>query len=593
MPVEESFSEIHEILRGADLSALEPLPLCVLRNVVVEPIEPYLRYLGYRAGCNVQVQFGDYDNALVEALGDEGDLLHADTACVLIACRLENLSWGLAREFPALDAERIREETQRARDFVEAVVAGVRRQTPAMILWLGFERPLEPALGVLDYNRSDGQTAVISALNEFVREVLGRTTSAYFLDVDACRARIGAKRFYDPRYWHIGRAPYSREGLREIACEAFKYIRALRGRSKKCLVLDCDGVLWGGIVGEDGLAGIQLGRTHPGSAHFELQQEVVNLHHRGVLIALCSNNDAEDVWEVFRSHPDMVLREEHVSVARIDWRDKPTKLREIAEELNLGLESLLFVDDSEFEVDLVRSVLPQIETLHLPKERSVEAREMLAGGGWFDTLTLTEEDRRRGDLYEAESHRKALRVEIPDLDTYYRSLKMVLEIRFADEVSIPRLAQLTQKTNQFNLSARRYSEEEIRRLAVDESSEVVGLRLKDRFGDSGVVGLAILRYEDNAATLDSFLLSCRVLGRGVEDALLAQCLKRARAKNCTVAVAVFRRTGKNQRAEGFYLKRGFRPLEACADIERFEIQLAEPAMSEPAYFEGIDSELEG
>jgi HAD superfamily phosphatase (TIGR01681 family) len=163
-------------------------------------------------------------------------------------------------------------------------------------------------------------------------------------------ARLGLSHFYDSRYWHIGRAPFTRQALREIAIEDFKFIRALKGKAKKCLVLDCDNTLWGGIVGEDGLTGIKLGQSYPGSAYYEFQQEILNLHHRGVILALCSKNNEEDVWEVFRRHPDMILREEHIATAQINWGDKAANLRRIAQDLNIGLDSLVFVDDSEFEV---------------------------------------------------------------------------------------------------------------------------------------------------------------------------------------------------------------------------------------------------
>ena len=354
-------------------------------------------------------------------------------------------------------------EVRRIQETITNILTGIRKQTDGMILWHGFEIPLYPGLGIWDSQIPAGQAGVIPELNNFLRTALRSVPNAYYVDLNLCLARVGGKAFYDERYWHIGRAPYSREALCEIASEDFKFIRSLKGKSKKCLVLDCDNVLWGGIIGEDGLSGIKLGKTYPGSPYYEFQQEVVNLYNRGILIALCSKNNAEDVWEVFRTHPDMVLKEKHIAAAEINWEDKATNLKKIAANLNIGLESLVFVDDSEFEVNLVRGAIPEMTVLHFPKDKTVEYRNMLASCGLFDTLTVSAEDRERGVMYQAEAQRKQLQSQALDLETYLKSLEMVIEVKFADDFTLPRIAQLTQKTNQFNLTTRRYSEADIKK----------------------------------------------------------------------------------------------------------------------------------
>src|SRR4030095_2537359 len=488
------------------------------RNVVVEPIEPYLRYFAYRMGCNARCEFSDYDNVFQEAVGGHKGILDARTDCVAVFLKLENLSWDLARNFAGLTVGRIEEESDRIRDFVSRVLAGIRQKTNAMILWNSFELPLHPSLGIFDYQQAQGPTATIDQLNRFLGDALSAHRNAYLLNLNACLARVGAGSFYDLRYWHLGKAPYSREALEEIGGEMVKYIRPLQGKNRKCLVLDCDNVLWGGIIGEDGLAGIKLGKTYPGSAYHEFQQEILNLHRRGVVLALCSKNNERAVWEVFEQHPDMLLREAHIATARINWDDKVTNLTRIAEDLNLGLESLVFVDDSQFEADQVRQCLPQVEVVQLPASRAVEYRDILAAGGWFDAPTLSQEDRHRGAMYKAEEARKELQAQSRDLTSFYASLEMILEIRNVDQFTIPRGAQLTQKTNQFPLTTRRSSHAEIHALSESASADVIHVRLQDRFGESGLTGVCILRYERDRALIDSFLLSCRVLGRGIEDA---------------------------------------------------------------------------
>ncbi len=602
-----SLAQIIGSLNDESQPALPRLEIAVLRNVVVEPIDPYLRYQARQMGFDARCRFGEYDRVFQEAVGTEafrpedfredsvaGGLLNQKTDCVIIFLKLENLSWDLARNFPSLTPSWIEAEKERVRDFTLAVLEGIRRQTAGMILWLGFEQPAHPALGIVDRQRDDGQTGVIEELNRSLLAALRERRNAYFVDINQCLARIGARNFYDQRYWSIGRAPYSREALQEIAEEAFKYIRALKGRNKKCLALDCDNVLWGGTIGEDDFAGIRLGKTHPGSAYYEFQQEILNLHRRGVILALCSKNNEDDVWDVFDRHPDMALRREHIAAARINWSDKATNLREIATELNIGLDSLVFMDDDDFEVDLIRNLLPEVEVLELPRLGAAFYREALAACGWFDTLTISREDAERGAIYQAEAARKRLQFQYTDLESYLASLEMELEIRLADEFSIPRIAQLTQKTNQFNLTTRRYSDADIRRLMEDESAEVIYLRLRDRFGDAGIVGVCVLRYEDERAVFDSFLLSCRVLGRGVEDVFLARCLNRAKSKRRLEAVAEYLPTARNDQVKDFYLKRGFERASedgGAGDGRLFLLDLTAWARREPAYFRRIDSDL--
>jgi FkbH-like protein len=380
--------------------------------------------------------------------------------------------------------------------------------------------------------------------------------------------------------------------LREIALEDFKYLRALIGKQKKCLVLDCDDVLWGGVIGEEGLAGIKLGQGYPGSPYRELQQEILNLHHRGVILALCSRNNEADVWEVFRSHPDMLLREEDIAASRINWADKPTNLIEIAAELNIGLDSLLFVDDSQAECELVRRALPEIGVLHLPRDSASGHRQRLATGGWFDAPTISDDDRQRGARYQAEGARTTLRAQSFDLESYFESLEMVAEIRRANRLTIPRVAQLTQKTNQFNLTTLRCSEEEVARLAASDRHDVLTLRLADRFGDSGLVGAAVLSFEGTSVVLSAFLLSCRVLGRGVEDAFLVKCLARAKSRGALTAIGEFRPTAKNHLVRDFYRSRGFRPVsgpDGHDGFDRFELDLGAYAGLAPRFFKRIDA----
>lgn len=588
------YSEIQDILNHADLTQLLSLNIFILRNIMLEPVEPYLKYLGYESGYNTKVIFGDYDNIFQEALDGKNKSLNDKIDFVLIFSKLETLSVDLSSNYVSLNSGEIRTEVERLEEYIKNVVSGIRRQTKAAILWHGFELPVYPAFGILDSQSQMSQHETINSLNDFLRTFLGSQDNSYYVDMNLCQARLGFKYYYDNRFWHIGRAPYTREALCEIASEDFKYIRALKGKAKKCIVLDCDNILWGGIVGEDGLSGIKLGQTYPGSIYYEFQKELINFYNRGVILSLCSKNNEDDVWDVFRNHPDMILKEKHIAASKINWNDKAANIKQIAAELNIGLDSMVFVDDSDFEVELVRKALPEVEVIHIPQSRVTDNRNMLLSCGLFDTLTYSVEDKNRTAMYKAQAARKNLQVNATDMNSYLKSLEMEIDICFADEFSIPRIAQLTQKTNQFNLTTKRYSEDDIKNLAENDNSDVICLRLKDRFGDSGIVGVCILKYENEVSLFDTFLLSCRVLGRGIEDVFLNEALKLASKHDCEIAVGEYIATAKNSQVRDFYSKRGFK--ETCENQDngrlRFEYILkASKAESRDDIFNKFNSEV--
>lgn len=584
-----SYSQIQEALHGAQTDGLPKLVVSVLRNIMLEPIEPYLSYLAYTNGFDPEIRFGQFDNILQEASNAASDLWSTPPDVILVFSKLEALSPAIANRFPSLSPEEVNAEIDRVQQYVDSTLASLREHTQATILWHGFETPVNPALGIYDGQIEDGQTNTIRILNDALRHSLGSVKTAFYVDLDRCVARVGADTFYDPRYWHIGRAPYSREALKTIAMENWKFVRASKGLVKKCLVLDCDNVLWGGIIGEDGLKGIRLSQDYPGSPFYEFQQEVVSLYKRGVIIALCSKNNEDDVWQVFRDFPDMVLKEEHIATAQINWDDKPTNIQRIAADLNIGLDSLVFMDDSDFEVNFVREVLPEVTVIHLPPERAVRNRDVLASCGLFDTVTLSNEDRRRGEMYKAEARRKKLKA-TTDPRTYLKSLGMEVNVRFVDETALPRVAQLTQRTNQFNLTTKRYSEADISRFAGDPNSDVLYLRLNDSLGDYGIIGMAVLRHAPSHSEIDTLLMSCRVIGRGVEDVFLTACLETAMKKGAPKVLGNYIKTKKNGLVADFYRRNGFETIGETADTVEYAYALTQPLPATPEYMHAVNFE---
>ena len=297
-----------------------------------------------------------------------------------------------------------------------------------------------------------------------------------------------------------------------------------------------------------------------------------------MILAICSKNNEADVMEVLAQHPDMQLREQHFAAFQVNWDDKATNLRRIAKQLNIGLDALVFADDSQFECGFVRENLPEVAVLHLGGEPSSFVSR-LGRAGYFDSLTFSAEDRERTRMYRDEAQRQQLMESAGSLEGYLGKLGIVATIGRADQLTIPRISQLTQKTNQFNLTTCRYSEGEILALSVDSSADVFYMKLRDRISEMGLIGIAILRYQGREAELDSFLLSCRALGRGAEDCLLAHCVKAAAARGCTRVRGRYIPTKKNGQVAEFYPSHGFQPC--TGDPGQWELQLGERVVPIP------------
>jgi FkbH-like protein len=336
------------------------------------------------------------------------------------------------------------------------------------------------------------------------------------------------------------------------------------GLTRKCVVLDLDNTLWGGVVGEDGPQGIRLGSTAPGSEYVEFQRFLATLPQRGILLAIASKNNPDDALEVIRGHEAMVLREGAFSALRINWRPKPENLASIAEELNIGVDSLVYVDDNPDEREQMRQLLPQVLTVDLPRDPALY-RSTLERLPELQVLGITEEDRLRAGQYVAKREREQIRVQAASVDDYLRSLGIKVAIDPLTEPDVSRVAQLFQRTNQFNVTTRRYDAGAVLRILGDSAWRSWTLRASDRFGDHGLVATALARANGTEWTLDSFLMSCRVIGYGIETALLADIIAAATAAGATRLRGEFIPTKKNVPARDLFARHGFQLADKRSD----------------------------
>jgi FkbH-like protein len=576
---------------GPEESGLPPLRVAVLRNFTLDSLLPVIKGEIVRAGFHPFIYQGDFDVIAPEVLNPASALYGFQPDFIILAQWLETLAPNLVTRFISLSGAQVTEEINRILDSLEQTIAGLRQYTQAPILLNNFPLPIYTTLGILDAQVDDSQTQAILSINRGLLVRAREWRDTYLVDYFGLLARTGSALGLDERYWQMGRAPLGRHALVPFGQEYGKFFRALRGKTRKCLVLDCDNTLWGGVIGEDGLANIKLGTTYPGSCYQAFQREILNLHDRGVILTLCSKNNEADALDVFRQHPETVLREEHFATWQINWDDKVTNIKRLAQSLNIGLDSLVFVDDSEFECDLVRDQLPQVAVVQLPADPSAFT-SALSAGAFFDSLTFSDEDRERNQMYRGETQRKEVFETAGSLEDYLTGLQMVAEIGTVSDVSIPRVAQLTQKTNQFNVTTRRYSEGEIRAFSESASADVFSVRLRDRISDLGLIGVAIVKYSGCQAEIDSFLLSCRAIGRGVEDALLVHLLNQAQSRGCTQILATFIPTNKNTPAADFYQRHGFKLSAETLLESELKLSLAQEVFLTPGWIT-VQSAIQG
>ncbi|HEY3256444.1 MAG TPA: HAD-IIIC family phosphatase [Polyangiaceae bacterium] len=536
-----------------------------LRSFTVEPMVALLRAAALMQGIDLVVHVGDFNAYAQEMIDPASPMYDFAPDIVVVAVRIADVSSRLWDAFPGDSPDVVVKEIDRLSDTIAGWIAAVRARSSASIIVHSFEMPAWPRQGILDAQSEAGQLAALSELNRRLRALAARTTGVYVLDYDALVARHGREQWHDERKWQTMRMPITAKNHLHLAHEWLRMLVPLSGKGCKVLVTDLDNTLWGGVIGEDGMAGIHVGADAKGAGFRALQRAMLDVRQRGIILAICSKNNQADIDEVFEQHPDMLLRLHHFSSMRINWADKPTNLAEISAELNLGTDALAFLDDNPVERHRVREEMPEVTVIDLPSDPMAYAQALQECFA-FERLHVSQEDKERTRHYADERHQTVLRNHASSLEDFFRSLEQNIIIKPLCAENIPRVAQLTQKTNQFNVTTRRYSEQELAALAGRLGHCVLTVTVHDRFGDSGLVGMVITRDDvtGEASEIDNFLLSCRVIGRTVETALLAYVTEQARQAGKRELRGWFYPTRKNAPAADFYEKHGFARRE---DVE--------------------------
>lgn len=459
---------------------------------------------------------------------------------------------------------------QNAFNSIELLIESIHSKMNSKIIINNFLVPYHTPLGILDNKNCLGLSRMFKTLNLKLEELAIDKDYLHIFDYNGFCSYAGRKNIEDSKLSYFAKCVVSIPFAKELATEYMRFILPIKSKNKKCLVLDLDNTLWGGIAGEDGISGIKLDTDGPSKRFYDLQQQILNLYHRGIILAVNSKNNYEDAIDIIENHPHMLLRKKYFSALKINWNDKASNLKEIAKELNIGLDSLVFFDDNQVERELIKLTLPEVSVVEVPKDSSkyVQALQEYIG---FEQLDITREDTKRNQMYEENKKRLELFRQFDNLEDYLASLQTNVTVEYANEFSIPRLAQLTQKTNQFNMTVHRYRTEEIKSMIESGNYLVFACSVSDRFGDSGIVGVCVVRLYSAAAFIDAFLLSCRVLGRNVEFSFLNAVVEILRKKGCEKIYSKFIPTSKNKANCDFYRNAGFE--QNCSNEQETEFIL--------------------
>lgn len=549
-------------------SKRKKIRLAVVGAYSLYPLHELLEHFLWSAQIDCELFLGEYDNYTSEILDEDSGLysFKPEIVFVLPSERRCHYSGGLtdSHENPRQQASSLARQTL---DLCQTL----HRRISAEIVLSNFILPGRHDLGSFRARCLGSDWSFKKLVN--LELGLAAPSFVHICDLEFLGNRRGAVFSRDDRAWFESKQLGSPDFLVDVAKEASHIIRSLHQSPKKVLVLDLDNTLWGGVIGDDGLEGIEIGDTSPRGEAFKLFQKYIStLPERGVLLGVCSKNDPAVALQPFEKHPEMVLKANQFVSFKANWKPKSDNLREMAKELELGLDSFVFVDDNPAEIEIVRQFAPEVSTILLSPDPS-EYVAQLQDCRFFEPKAITQEDAERTQQYLQEAKRRVFSESFTDMGAYLKSLEMVGSIQEFVPIDAPRVAQLINKSNQFNLTTRRRTEAEVGALMLDPSYAHFTVRLSDKFGDHGLISVMIGKVSGSVFEIDTLLMSCRVLKRQVEEEIFNEIVRLARLRNCSKILGVYLPTAKNGMVRDLYPKIGFQPVSESPDRLEFECNL--------------------
>ncbi len=562
------------------------LSIALLSNFTIDTFKIYLDIECRKSGLFPDIYIGNYNQYTQEILDLKGSLYQFKPEIISLILDGEILLQEICDNWSKLSEENIEEILNKEIEQLQKLVEIVINNSSATILIHNLSIPCYSPCGILDWYEKNGISNVFIKFNQGIADVVRNKRGVYIFDYEKFVSLHGKKNATDYKMWFLAKMKINEALLPSLAFEYMRYVKPLKGLNRKCLVLDLDNTLWGGIIGEDGFNGIKLGDDPPGNTYKEFQKSILTLWQRGIILAINSKNNAEDAIEVLNNHPEMVLRLHHFTSTQINWKDKATNMWEIAKEINIGLDSMVYFDDDPAERELIKRELPEVLTVDVPADSAYYKRALLDLND-FEVLSLSEEDRKRGEIYIQQKKREELKKKSLNLEEFYYSLKMKATFREVNSFAIPRVTQLINKTNQFNLTTRRYNETEIQKMCKNDEYLIYSLKMEDRYGDNGIVGVAIIKKNSECWLIDTFLLSCRVIGRTIETVFLNHIANEALSEGNYCLKGIYVPTQKNKLVKDFFIKHNFHLIDKEKDVTFWQYDIRKEKILFPAWIERI------
>jgi FkbH-like protein len=523
--------------------------IVILSNIMVHQSKEICEFLLRTESVNANVLLGEYDNIIQDSTKFQ------DANAIVIFWEACNFVDGLQYKAGSLSSPEFESIVLKIKNEIDLILRNLK-DIP-LVLINRFSSLIFDQFSL----SNNKMNQLVGRLNVYLKEKCG--VNVKIIDIDKVISRLSIKSSIDLRYYYSSKTLYSIDFYKKY----FEYIKPIflstTGKIKKALIFDCDNTLWKGVLGEDGFDNIKI--------YNEIQHLILHLAKKGVIICLCSKNNPQDVDNVLENHPDMILRDEHIVVKKVNWSDKVSNLKSISQDLNIGLDSLVFIDDSSFEIGLIKKELPTIKTFQVPVKEYEYGLMMREVSNLFYSPSQTKEDIQKVKIYKKQLQRSEDRGRVGNIEDYLRSLGLALIVHVDDLSQVSRIAQMTQKTNQFNLTTIRYTESDIKKLVEDELKTVISISVSDKYGDSGVTGLAILDSDKSA--IDTLLLSCRVLGRNIEYKFMDIIIDFAKNKDIRVLNSQYIKTIKNQQVSDFYERCGFVKIDEVDSSSQYNLHV--------------------
>jgi FkbH-like protein len=553
--------------KQSNLSPLVDVKIGILSNSTTKLVTTPLVGTALRFGLALEVVEAEFDQIAQEAFSEASSFTGQDLSAVLISIDYRGLPFVAS---PG-DASAGLQNVQDCLAYIRSVIESVRTKSGAQILVQNFALPAESLSGSYEGRLPGTLMWLLNRLNSELDTLASDNT--FIVDIAGLATNVGLANWHDPTLWNIAKLPFAQKYLPIYADYIGRILAARLGKSRRCLILDLDNTLWGGVIGDDGMDGILIGNGDAtGEAHLHVQKIALELRGRGVVLAVSSKNEDATARQPFLEHPDMLLKENHIAVFLANWSDKASNIRAIAATLSLGLDSMVFLDDNPAERLQVRRELPEVAVPELPTDPALYARTLIAAG-YFEAITFSDEDRQRATFYQDNARRTQILNGASDMNAYLNSLDMEMTLAPFNSTGRARITQLISKSNQFNLTTKRYDEIEVEQLEKDPSVFTRQIRLKDTLGDNGMISVVVCRKAADVWEIDTWLMSCRVLGRRVEEAVLHDLVSHAAQAGATRLVGRYIPSARNVIVKDHYKKLGFQQASEIDNIETWELDI--------------------